>query len=154
VQNVFGKSSSKIYGLATGTLASVDDSLQCKVMHLWKLEKCPVEDKVLTANPFLRSEGEEEVRREGSTVGAGASGAAAMARGRRAVARGPRGGRGSRAAGLRGTGRARGRRGARRPELRAAAAMARGRGAVARGPRGGRGSRAAGLRRTSSHQLV
>jgi hypothetical protein len=99
----YGKSSSKIHGLATGTLASVDDSLQCKVMHLWKLEKCPVEDKVLTANPFLRSEGEEEVRREGSTVGAGASGAAAMARGRRAVARGPRGGRGSRAAGLRGT---------------------------------------------------
>jgi hypothetical protein len=37
---------------------------------------------VLTSNPFLRSEGEEEVRREGSTVGAGASGAAAMARGR------------------------------------------------------------------------
>jgi hypothetical protein len=98
-----------------------------EVIHLWKLEKCYVEDKVLTSNPFLRSEGEEEVRREGSPVGAGASGAAAMARGRRAVARGPRGGRGSRAAGLRGTGRARGRRGARRPELRAAAAMARGR---------------------------
>jgi hypothetical protein len=45
-------------------------SVTIEVMHLWKLEKCPVEDKVLTANPFLRSEGEEEVRREGSTVGA------------------------------------------------------------------------------------
>jgi hypothetical protein len=81
---------------------------------------------VLTSNPFLRSEGEEEVQREGSTVGAGASGGGSNgARGRGAVARGPRGGRGSRAAGLRGTGHARGRRGAPRPELRAAAAMGR-----------------------------
>jgi hypothetical protein len=119
-------------------------------MHLWKREKCPVEDKVLTANPFLGSEGEE-----GGVDADGGRSFGRRSNGARTPSSGARTSRrqwqpGGRAA----------RNGPRARTTRCVVAGpsgggsngARGRRVVPRGPRGGRGSRAAGLRGTGTRE--